>query len=191
MGVIGSEIMAQALGESRQRVLDTALRLFGEHGYGGTSLQAIAAELGLTKASVYYHFQAKGDLLDALASPYLARVDVILADPPDTTEPAGCRMLLAAYLAALADHRVEAALLIGDPTIGTHPVAIRGRAQRDRLRTLLAQAGSPPVGAVRATCCLGALQTPVFDVPAAAAAANLAIILDAAVRALGGVARAG
>ncbi len=178
--------MAPAPGQSRQRVLDTALRLFGERGYAATALQAIADELGLTKASVYYYFPAKGDLLEALADPFLVRLEAGITDPPDTSELSSCRVLVDTYLTALADCSVVAALLIGDRTVSTHPTAVRCRSQRVRLRDLLAGAGSPAVGAVPATCCLGAVQNAVFEFPQADAGANRSAILDAAVRTLGG-----
>lgn len=178
--------MAQVPGESRQRVLDAALHLFGERGYGGTALRAIADELGFTKALVYYYFRAKGDLLDALAEPFLARLGAILTHPPNTSELADCRTVLDAYLATLADFRVMAALLIGDPTASTHPASVRCRAQRALLRDMLAGAGSPPVGVVLATCCLGAVENAVLDLPHTDTAANRSTILHAAMRALGG-----
>ena len=49
---------------TRQQILETAQRLFAEHGYDATSLQMIADEMGLTKAAVYYHFPAKVDIRD-------------------------------------------------------------------------------------------------------------------------------
>ena len=47
---------------TRQQILETAQRLFAEHGYDATSLQMIADEMGLTKAALYYHFPAKVDI---------------------------------------------------------------------------------------------------------------------------------
>src|SRR6266581_6145868 len=56
---------------TRERILDTALRLFAEHSFAGTSLQMIADELGITKAAVYHHFHTREELLCALAKPAL------------------------------------------------------------------------------------------------------------------------
>jgi len=53
-------------GSTRERILDTALDLFTEHGYDKTSLREIADELGFTKAALYYHFEHKEDILLAL-----------------------------------------------------------------------------------------------------------------------------
>jgi AcrR family transcriptional regulator len=53
-------------GQGRSRVLEAAQELFAEHGVSGTSLQMIADHLGVTKAAVYYQFQAKEDIVLAV-----------------------------------------------------------------------------------------------------------------------------
>ncbi len=45
--------------ETRILLLDTAERLFAEHGYDGTSLRLIAAEAGTNLGAVNYHFLTK------------------------------------------------------------------------------------------------------------------------------------
>lgn len=44
-------------------VIDTAINLFYENGYAGTSIDMIAAHLGVTKPFIYYRFSSKSDLL--------------------------------------------------------------------------------------------------------------------------------
>src|SRR5262249_17217510 len=51
---------------TRERILDIALDLFIRKGYAETSLHEIAAELGFSKAALYYHFESKQDILLAL-----------------------------------------------------------------------------------------------------------------------------
>jgi AcrR family transcriptional regulator len=51
---------------TRERILDTAERLFAEHGYSGTSLRSIIAAAGVNLAAVHYHFRSKEALLDAV-----------------------------------------------------------------------------------------------------------------------------
>ena len=48
---------------TRERILDIALHLFIRKGYAETSLREIAAELGFSKAALYYHFESKQDIL--------------------------------------------------------------------------------------------------------------------------------
>ena len=55
-----------ARGEGRQRICDTAVRLFNEQGYDQVSLRQIAAEAGTTIGNLTYHFKHKEDLLAAI-----------------------------------------------------------------------------------------------------------------------------
>ncbi|MEK4228199.1 TetR/AcrR family transcriptional regulator [Solibacillus sp. FSL H8-0538] len=47
---------------SSQRIKDTALKLFTEKGYEGTSLADIAEVVGMKKSSIYNHYKSKDDL---------------------------------------------------------------------------------------------------------------------------------
>jgi AcrR family transcriptional regulator len=58
--------MARPRSDTRERILDVALELFGEQGYDKTSLREIADRLGITKAALYYYFERKSDILLAL-----------------------------------------------------------------------------------------------------------------------------
>lgn len=46
--------------------MEEALQLFAQGGYVGTSMQDIAARLGITKAAVYKHYGSKREILDAI-----------------------------------------------------------------------------------------------------------------------------
>ncbi|MFJ9364889.1 helix-turn-helix domain-containing protein [Nocardia sp. NPDC101769] len=50
----------------RAEILDAAAELFTSHGYGNTSTRAVADAVGIRQASLYHHFAAKDDILDAL-----------------------------------------------------------------------------------------------------------------------------
>jgi TetR/AcrR family transcriptional regulator len=52
--------------KTRQRVLDVALASFGTRGYEATSLDALAAELGVRKQTILYYFPSKEALLEAV-----------------------------------------------------------------------------------------------------------------------------
>ena len=47
----------------RQKIIDTAARLFYKQGYGNTGINQIIEEAGIAKSSLYQHFQSKEDLL--------------------------------------------------------------------------------------------------------------------------------
>lgn len=48
--------------ETRQRIIETSLRLFGEHGFKGVSVRDISAAAGVNVAAVSYHFGSKQGL---------------------------------------------------------------------------------------------------------------------------------
>lgn len=52
--------------DTRERVLEAALVSFGGPGYEATSLDDIAAELGVSKQTILYYFPSKAALLDAV-----------------------------------------------------------------------------------------------------------------------------
>jgi AcrR family transcriptional regulator len=56
----GSELL------SRDRVLDTALTLFLEHGYGNLSMEAVAREARVSLRTIYGQFGSKAGLFGAL-----------------------------------------------------------------------------------------------------------------------------
>jgi AcrR family transcriptional regulator len=49
--------------DTKQKILDTAERLFGEQGFDAISLRHIIAEAGVNLAAIHYHFGSKEDLL--------------------------------------------------------------------------------------------------------------------------------
>ena len=53
-------------GETKERILETALELFAQRGYLGTSMSDIAARLGITKAALYKHYVGKQEILDRI-----------------------------------------------------------------------------------------------------------------------------
>jgi AcrR family transcriptional regulator len=58
------EPAASAKGEqTRQLVVDTALRLFRERGYEATTMRTIAAEAGLSVGNAYYYYPSKQHLV--------------------------------------------------------------------------------------------------------------------------------
>jgi AcrR family transcriptional regulator len=52
--------------QTKTQIQQVALRLFTERGYDATSLREIAEALSITKASLYYHFKSKEQIVKAL-----------------------------------------------------------------------------------------------------------------------------
>src|SRR4029077_19767824 len=93
--VKGMSARAAQAERTRQQILETAQRLFTEHGYEATPLRMnveetgpskgardhqtlVAHELGLTTRAVYYHFRAKTDILHAAMQPGIQRLKALL-----------------------------------------------------------------------------------------------------------------
>ena len=55
-----------ARSETKERILDAALKSFGESGFDGTSLDDLANTLGIRKQTILYHFVTKKGLLNAV-----------------------------------------------------------------------------------------------------------------------------
>ena len=51
---------------TKERILEEALKLFSQSGYMGTSMNDIAAELGVTKAALYKHYKSKQEILESI-----------------------------------------------------------------------------------------------------------------------------
>lgn len=74
----------------RDEIVETADRLFYEHGYEHTSFADIGAAVGISRGNFYYHFRTKDEILDAVIDrrlgdrrDMLARWEGQAADPKD------------------------------------------------------------------------------------------------------------
>ncbi len=70
----------------RDRILEEAVKLFYERGFSGTTLDDIAAKLGVTKPFIYTHFRSKVELLEAICRP---TIEMSLAAIEDAAEQGG------------------------------------------------------------------------------------------------------
>jgi AcrR family transcriptional regulator len=52
--------------ETRERILDAALRLFRDKGFDETTMRDVAAEAGMATGAAYYYFRSKEELVMAL-----------------------------------------------------------------------------------------------------------------------------
>jgi TetR/AcrR family transcriptional regulator, transcriptional repressor for nem operon len=84
-----------------EQILDVSERLVQSRGFNGFSYANVAAELGITTASLHYHFPGKAELGEALIERYAARfADALVAI--DVSAP-DARAKLAAYSGLYAD----------------------------------------------------------------------------------------
>lgn len=90
------------------RILDVAERLAQVRGFNGFSYADIAAEVGITKAALHYHFASKADLGKALLSRYAARFGEALAaiDAGTTAAPTKLQGYAELYVGVLRNQRM-------------------------------------------------------------------------------------
>lgn len=73
--------------DTKSRLLDAADALARRLGPGNLSLEAVAAEAGVSKGGLLYHFASKAKLLEALVEHHLRRMDKILREGEATGRP--------------------------------------------------------------------------------------------------------
>ncbi len=60
--------------DTREKILIVATRLFARKGFAGTSMDEIADEVGIKKASLYHHFASKHEIYDELIKRVLSEI---------------------------------------------------------------------------------------------------------------------
>lgn len=95
-----------APGDGRQRILDTAARLFRADGYAATSLRDIADACGMKAGSLYYHFASKDEIVGEVLAIGVRRVadtvrDAVATLPVDADARTLLGCAIRAHLSAL------------------------------------------------------------------------------------------
>jgi AcrR family transcriptional regulator len=103
-------------GDTRETIRAVALELFSTKGFEQTSLREIAERVGLTKASLYYHYSSKQALLLAVVEPVLLGWRAI-ADETGSLEhtPANVERLMGRCLDVLLRNRAIVGVFQRDP----------------------------------------------------------------------------
>ncbi|MDT3438905.1 TetR/AcrR family transcriptional regulator [Pseudofrankia sp. BMG5.37] len=145
--------------DTRGRILDAAVSLFGEHGYAGTSVRDIAERLGLTKAALYYHFPSKETILDALLDPFVTEltriVELVRGAPPP--EPKVIIELMAGLLAGPGSILCA---FVNDPSVLHRKIGEEDVFSfSEEVVRALAGSDPTPTALLRARCALGAVQS--------------------------------
>ena len=138
------------------RIRETALALFAEHGYHGTSMQRIADALGVTRSAFYHHYSSKQDLVAAIAEPLVVDLEALAEQAGARGDPV--EEVLGNYLDVLLVHGPVTRFVANDPAVQAD--ADIGRRARDavaRLSSSLADRLGGPGADVRVACALGAI----------------------------------
>ena len=72
--------------DTKQRILDSAERLFAEYGFAGVSLRTIIADAKVNLAAIHYHYRSKEALFDAVI---LRRLEPINRERLELLDAAG------------------------------------------------------------------------------------------------------
>jgi TetR/AcrR family transcriptional repressor of nem operon len=90
-----------ALSATAERLMDLAEDHIRNAGYGGFSFRDLAAEIGITSASVHHHFHTKAMLAAAVARRYGDRFLAAVARRPNETAEDAIAIYRSAFRAAL------------------------------------------------------------------------------------------
>ncbi len=67
--------------DARQKIIETARKLFWEKGYKATGVAEILRQAGIGSGSLYWFFKTKEDLLAAVLEQYLELLDSMITGP--------------------------------------------------------------------------------------------------------------
>jgi AcrR family transcriptional regulator len=101
--------------DTKTEIHRAAVNLFSTQGYDKTSLREIAEQVGITKASLYYHYSSKQELLRAIVGTFLDDVFAVLR-LTETLEwsPETEQDVLGAYVDVIIAHRSTGPTLLRD-----------------------------------------------------------------------------
>lgn len=85
---------------TRRRILDSAVDLFSELGYGETGLADVLARAGVSKGAFYYHFDSKEAVAVAIIEDYRSRNAAAVLERIDPSAPLLDRMIVATFVSA-------------------------------------------------------------------------------------------
>jgi AcrR family transcriptional regulator len=115
---------------TRRRILDAAASAFGSHGYAAVTLKEIAGRAGLQAGSLYYHFDTKEALVEAMLAVGVERAsaatrDAVLALGPGADALARLRAAIAAHLGIVLSKGAYASANLR--ILGQVPESVRDR----------------------------------------------------------------
>jgi AcrR family transcriptional regulator len=130
-------------GHSLGSLLDVAVEVFNERGYDATSMEELAARLGVTKSAIYHHVSSKVELLRLALDRALDALFAVTEEPGATTGPAIDRLehVVRGSVRVLAAELPFVTLLLR--VRGNSPVeqvALQRRREFDRIVTDLVRA---------------------------------------------------
>ena len=103
---------------AQSRIIAAALDLFAHHGVGGTSLQMIADQIGVTKAAVYHQYKTKDEIVLAAAEAELAGLQAVVdAAERERSEKRARDALVGGIVDLAVRRRRTVSTILSDPVI--------------------------------------------------------------------------
>lgn len=102
----------------RERILEAARELIAEHGFEATSTKAIAAKAGVPSGLVFYYFETKDALIEAIFD----EGPTVLENAIARARTRSLEAVLRAYYDDLLEHRYQAQIVVA-AVASSHPVA--------------------------------------------------------------------
>jgi AcrR family transcriptional regulator len=155
----GVDSAASSPTAAQSRVIVGALEVFARNGVGGTSLQMIADEIGVTKAALFYQYRSKQEIVLAAAESELARLDDVISAAETSASADEAREVMIAGMVELAVERGRRmGTILSDPVIVGYFADHGGfRATMQRLRHVLIPDDHRPESAVRLAMVIAAV----------------------------------
>jgi AcrR family transcriptional regulator len=104
---------------TRAHIVDVAMQLFATHGYDATSIEAVLAESGVSRGSLYHHFAGKDALflavLEAVGARLTEQTTTALAEARDPVEI--LRIGSLQWIRQAGDPVVQQIMLIDAPAV--------------------------------------------------------------------------
>ena len=104
---------------TRGQLIEVATRLFTEHGYEGTSIEAVLAAAGVSRGALYHHFAGKEALFEAVVAAVTDRVTAGLAEAiRDCLDPVDAvRTAALAWIGLAGDPVIQRIVLVDAPSV--------------------------------------------------------------------------
>lgn len=104
---------------TREQLIAVATRLFAEHGYEGTSIEAVLRDSGVSRGALYHHFRSKDALfemvLEALEVDAASKTVAATRDAPDAMT--ALRQACVEWVRLATDPVIQQIILIDGPAV--------------------------------------------------------------------------
>lgn len=120
---------------TRQLLIDSALALFGDQGFHGTSVQEIVERAQVTKGAFYHHFESKEDVLSLIHDEFLdvqrEAVERILAEVESPADQ--LREVIRESVLSVTRYRQHVAVFFQERRYLTGQRAVDVKRKRDKI----------------------------------------------------------